>query len=178
MDKRGGLALPEKLVAGEVHYSRIPVEYWEHRLQLIKAMGCNALSVYIMWNYHETERGKFDYQTGNKNLALFLELAKKYNLYVLIRPGPYVCAEWDLGGFPARLLNINGLKFRANNQVYLNEVKLYFQSLVPILKPYWAANGGPIVLLQIENEYGFYGNDKTYIEALRQMWRDLGVNAD
>ena len=82
-------------------------------------MGFNALSIYIMWNYHETERGKFDY-TGNKNLGLFLELAKKYNMYVLIRPGPYVCAEWDFGGFPARLLNINGLKLRANNQVYLD----------------------------------------------------------
>jgi aryl-phospho-beta-D-glucosidase BglC (GH1 family) len=120
VDLGRSLALPNKLVAGEVHYSRIPVEYWEHRLQLIKSMGFNTLSVYIMWNYHETEKGKFDYQTGNKNLSLFLELAKKYDLYVLIRPGPYVCAEWDLGGFPARLLNVNGLKFRANNQVYLN----------------------------------------------------------
>lgn len=114
------MGLPDKIVAGEVHYSRIPVEYWDHRLQLIKSMGFNALSIYIMWNYHETEREKFDYTTGNKNLGLFLELAKKYNMYVLIRPGPYVCAEWDLGGFPARMLNINGLKFRANNQVYLD----------------------------------------------------------
>lgn len=145
---------------------------------MIKAMGFNALSVYIMWNYHETERGKFDYETGNKNLPLFLQLAKKYGFYVLIRPGPYVCAEWDFGGFPARLLNINGLKLRANNDVYLNEVKLYFQSLVPVLNPFWAKNGGPIVLLQIENEFGFYGNDKTYIEALRTMWHNLGVQCD
>ena len=87
---------------------------------MIKAMGFNALSVYIMWNYHETAKGKFDYATGNKNLTRFLELAKKYDLYVLIRPGPYVCAEWDFGGFPARLLNVNGIKLRANNQVYLD----------------------------------------------------------
>jgi len=78
-----------------------------------------------------------------------LELAKKYNMYVLIRPGPYVCAEWDFGGFPARLLNVNGIKLRANNQVYLNEVEVYFKSLVPILNPYLVKNGGTIVLLQI-----------------------------
>lgn len=107
-----------------------------------------------------------------------MQLAKKYDLYVLIRPGPYVCAEWDFGGFPARLLNVNGIKLRANNQIYLNEVKIYFQSLVPILEPFWSKNGGPIVLNQIENEYGFYGNDKTYIEALREMWRTLGVESE
>lgn len=82
-------------------------------------MGFNALSVYIMWNYHEISKGKFDYATYNKNLTLFLQLAKKYKFYVLIRPGPYVCAEWDFGGFPARLLNVQGIKLRANNAVYL-----------------------------------------------------------
>lgn len=171
-------ALPPKIIAGEVHYSRIPVEYWEHRLQTIKAMGFNALSVYIMWNYHQIEKGKFDYQTENKNLPLFLTLAQKYGFYVLIRPGPYVCAEWDFGGFPARLLNVDGIKLRANNAVYLNEVKVYFESLVPILKPFWAKNGGSIILLQIENEYGFYGNDKSYMEALRTMWSSLDIDSE
>lgn len=112
-------------------------------------MGFNALSVYIMWNYHEVAKGKFDYTTENKNLALFLQLAQKYGFYVLIRPGPYVCAEWDFGGLPARLLNINGIKLRANNAIYLAEVREYFASLVPILSPYLAVNSGPIVLLQI-----------------------------
>lgn len=175
---QGVRGLPGRLVAGEVHFSRIPVEYWDHRLRMIKSMGFNSLSVYIMWNYHEVERGVFDYATGNKNLTKFLELAKQYDLYVLIRPGPYVCAEWDFGGFPARLLAINNIKLRANNQIYLKEVEVYFRSLAPLLNPYLAKNGGPIVLLQIENEYGFYGSDKTYIEALRTMWRDIGVECD
>lgn len=120
-----------------------------------------------MWNFHETSRGIFDYQTENKNLPHFLDLAKKHGFYVLIRPGPYVCAEWDFGGLPSRLLNVAGLKLRSNNEPYLKEVEVYFKSLVPILKPYLDSNNGPIVLLQIENEYGFYGTDKTYIQALR-----------
>ena len=95
-----------KIYAGEVHYPRIPVEYWDHRIKMIKAMGLNTLSVYTFWNYHEVERGVFDFETGNKNLSYFLELAEKNDMKVLIRPGPYVCAEWDLGGYPARLLGI------------------------------------------------------------------------
>lgn len=98
-----------KIYAGEIHYSRIPVEYWEHRILMIKAMGLNALSVYIMWNYHEIEKGKFDFETENKNLTHFLHLAEKHQMKVLIRPGPYVCAEWDFGGLPSRLLSIPGL---------------------------------------------------------------------
>ena len=108
-----------KIYAGEIHYSRIPVEYWEQRILMVKAMGLNSLSVYIMWNYHEVSRGVFDFSTGNRNLTLFLELAKKHNLMVLIRPGPYVCAEWDFGGLPARLLSIPGLIIRSNNPLYI-----------------------------------------------------------
>lgn len=170
--------VPPKMFAGEIHFSRIPEQYWEHRIQTVKAMGLNALSVYIMWNYHEVERGVFDYASGNRNIPKFLELAKKYNMAVLIRPGPYVCAEWDFGGFPARLLSIPGLKLRANNPEYLSEVRVYFKSLVPVLKPYLSASGGPIVLLQVENEYGFYGSDKNYIEALRQMWVELDLTVE
>lgn len=97
---------------------------------MAKAMGLNALSIYIMWNYHEISRGMFDYQTGRKNLTRFLELANRYQMKVLIRPGPFVCAEWDFGGFPARLLAIEGIKLRANNKVFLEEVRGYFTSLV------------------------------------------------
>lgn len=93
---------------------------------MVKALGLNSLSVYVMWNYHETAPGKFDYETDNKNLSLFLDLAEKYEMKVLFRPGPYVCAEWDFGGMPARLLSIDGLTIRANNQLFLSEVKTYF----------------------------------------------------
>ena len=116
---------------------------------MVKSMGFNSLSVYIMWNYHEVKRGVFDYETENKNLTLFLELAKKLDLYVLIRPGPYVCAEWDFGGLPARFLVDPNLTIRSNTPIYLAETKVYFASLVPLLKPYLSSNGGPIVLLQI-----------------------------
>ena len=119
---------------------------------MIKALGLNSLSVYIMWNYHEVEKGKFDYETGNKNLSLFLDLAEKYDMKVLFRPGPYVCAEWDFGGMPARLLSIDGLVVRANNALFLAEVKTYFQSLVPIIKNHLQTSSNPkgsIVLLQI-----------------------------
>ena len=119
---------------------------------MVKALGLNSLSVYIMWNYHEVEKGKFDYETGNKNLSLFLDLAEQYDMKVLFRPGPYVCAEWDFGGLPARLLSIPELVIRANNAPFLNEVKTYFASLVPIINKHLMTDENPkgsIVLLQI-----------------------------
>lgn len=93
---------------------------------MVKALGLNSLSVYVMWNYHEIERGRFDYETENRNLSLFLSLAEKHEMKVLFRPGPYVCAEWDFGGMPARLLAVKGLVIRANNKPFLEEVKIYF----------------------------------------------------
>lgn len=173
------LALPGKIFAGEIHYSRIPVEYWEHRLQMVKALGMNGLSVYVMWNYHEVEPGVFDFSTENRNLSAFLELAIKYKMAVFIRPGPYVCAEWDFGGMPAWLLeNTTAATVRTNTPQYMAAVKRYFEAIAPILKKYDSKNGGPIQLLQIENEYGSFGNDLTYINALRQIWKDLGVTTD
>jgi hypothetical protein len=135
--------------SGEIEYSRLPEEYWEHRIRMIKAMGLNAVSIYVMWNHHELKQGSFDFVNGNKNLTAFLELTKEYELNVLLRPGPYVCAEWDFGGLPARLLGIEGLEIRSANALYETEVKLYFRALAPIIRPYLAANGGNIILLQI-----------------------------
>lgn len=140
----------EKIFAGEVHYSRIPVEYWDHRIKTIKALGMNALSVYIMWNYHEVEPGVFDFQTENKNLDKFLTLAANNNMSVLIRPGPYVCAEWDLGGFPSWLLREGTGKMRMNDASFLSEVRKYFSQLAPIFNKFdHQKAGGPIKLLQI-----------------------------
>lgn len=102
-----------------------------------------------MWNHHEISRGMFDYENGDKNLKGFLTLAQKYNFTVLFRPGPYVCAEWDFGGLPARLLSIKGLEIRANNKAFLDEVKVYFASLVDILHQFSFTNKGPIIMLQI-----------------------------
>jgi beta-galactosidase len=116
---------------------------------MVKGMGFNAISVYIMWNFHELEKGKFDYENGDKNLRGFMELAKQHGLMVLFRPGPYVCAEWDFGGLPARLLSVKGLEIRANNKLFLDEVKVYFASLMPIINDYSITKGGPIIMLQI-----------------------------
>ena len=116
---------------------------------MVKGMGFNAISVYIMWNFHELEKGKFEYENGDKNLRGFLDLAKKMGLMVLLRPGPYVCAEWDFGGLPARLLSIKGLEIRANNKLFLDEVKEYFASLIPIINDFSVTTGGPIIMLQI-----------------------------
>lgn len=146
---------------------------------MIKAMGMNALSVYVMWNYHETSPGVFDFQTDNRNLSAFLDIAGRNKMAVFIRPGPYVCAEWDLGGMPAWLLESSAdANLRTNTPAFMAAVRKYFEAIAPILKKYDAKNGGPIQLLQIENEYGFFGNDITYINSLRQIWADLGVTTD
>lgn len=117
-------------------------------------MGLNTMSVYTFWNYHEIDRGVFDFETGNKNLSLFLELAEKHDMKVLIRPGPYVCAEWDLGGFPARLLGMKDLILRSNNPDYLEEVRIYFKAIAPIIRDHLWSTENPtkcIIMLQIEN---------------------------
>lgn len=106
------------LYSGELHYSRIPWQYWEHRIQMVRAMGFNAISVYVMWNFHEIEKGHFDYSSKSKNLTKFLELASNHNLKVILRPGPYVCGEWDFGGLPARLLGVDGLNIRTHDAKY------------------------------------------------------------
>jgi beta-galactosidase len=146
---------------------------------MIKGLGMNALSVYVMWNYHEVQPGVFDFQTENKNLPAFLDLAAKYKMVVFIRPGPYVCAEWDFGGMPAWLLqNTTAITVRTNTLEFMTAVKKYFEAIAPIIKKYDSKNGGPIQLLQIENEYGSFGSDLGYINALRQIWKDLGVTTD
>lgn len=142
---------------------------------MIKALGLNAVSVYIFWNFHELSPGVFDFKTGERDLIGFLELATKYRLHVLLRPGPYVCAEWDFGGLPARLLGIKDLRIRASNYLYEEEVHIYFKALSTVIKPYLKINGGNIILLQIENEFGSYSRDYQHTINLLQMWKNLGV---
>lgn len=141
-------------------------------------MGLNSLSVYVMWNHHETQRGVFDFENEDRDLAGFLKLAKKHNMKVLLRPGPYVCAEWDFGGLPARLLGIDGIEVRSDNEIYEREVKLYFDALVPVILPFLFANNGPIIMIQIENELGYYSNSSTHSSHLLKMWKKLGVNSE
>jgi len=159
-----------------MHYARIPAEYWRHRMQMAKAMGCNTIATYVFWNYHETTPGVFDFTTENRNLAQFLQVAKEEGLWVLLRPGPYVCAEWDLGGIPPYLLGIPDIKLRCMDGRYMAAVNRYVEHMSALVKPYLITNGGPVLMVQVENEYGSYGNDRTYMKALKAAWEANGID--
>lgn len=167
---------PFQIISGEIHPSRIPSEYWRHRIQMVKAMGCNTIACYVMWNYHESESGTFDFQTGNKNLEKFIQTVHDEGMFLLFRPGPYTCAEWDFGGLPAYLLSIPDIKIRCMDPRYIKAVEGYVSQLAPIIKKYEINNGGPIIMLQLENEYGSYGNDRNYMKWLHDLWVDKGIN--
>lgn len=167
---------PYQVISGEMHPARIPHQYWRHRIRMAKAMGCNTIAAYVFWNYHESAPGQFDFTTGNHNIAEFIRIAKEEGMWVLLRPGPYVCAEWDFGGLPNYLLAIPDIKVRCLDPRYMTAVTRYVNKLSAIVKPYLVTNGGPILMVQVENEYGSYGNDKNYLEALRKLWVTNGIN--
>ena len=162
---------PFQMISCELHPARIPVEYWRHRIRMAHAMGCNTIAMYVFWNYHERSEGHFDFATGNRNLAAFVRLAQDEGMWVLLRPGPYVCAEWDFGGIPAYLLRDPELKIRSLNAHYMAAVERYIAALAREIRPLLVANGGPILMVQIENEYGSYGNDRAYLARLREIWQ-------
>ena len=166
---------PFRFISGEMHPARIPKEYWRHRIQMAKAMGCNAIAAYIFWNYHETTMGSFDFVSENRNIAEFVKICQQEGMWVLIRPGPYVCAEWDFGGLPSYLLKIPDIKIRCMDTRYMAAVERYIKRFSEEIKPLQCNNGGPILMLQIENEYGSYGNDKEYLETLRKLWIQNGI---
>ncbi|HVT84368.1 MAG TPA: beta-galactosidase [Chitinophagaceae bacterium] len=167
---------PFQIVSGEMHPARIPEEYWRNRIQMAKAMGCNTIAVYVFWNYLEPKEGVFDLETGNHNIAEFIRICQQEGMWVLLRPGPYVCAEWDFGGLPSYLLKIPDIKVRCMDGRYMDAVTKYFNRLAQEIKPLLCTNGGPILMLQIENEYGSYGNDKKYLEALKNIWVKNGID--
>ena len=166
---------PFQIISGEIHPARVPEIYWRHRIQMIKAMGCNTVAAYIFWNYHETKPGVFDFKTGNKNIAEFIRICQQEGMWVLLRPGPYVCAEWDFGGLPTYLLKTPDIKLRCMDSRYMAAVKNYVAHLAKELAPLQCVNGGPILMVQVENEYGSYGNDKEYIKTLQQLWKQNGI---
>lgn len=167
---------PYQIISGELHPSRIPAEYWRHRIQMAKAMGCNTISVYLFWNYHEAREGEYDFSTGNRNIAEFFRLVQEEGMWLIVRPGPYVCAEWELGGIPPYLLRIPDIKFRCMDPRYMAAAEKYINRLSEELKPFQVTNGGPIIMLQIENEYGSYGNDRNYMFRLRDVWKSAGID--
>ena len=158
--------------AAEVHYPRIPRPYWEHRIQMCKALGMNAVCIYIFWNIHEQREGQFDF-TGNNDVAEFCRLAQKNGLYVIVRPGPYVCAEWEMGGLPWWLLKKKDIKLRERDPYFMERVKIFEEKVGEQLKPLTIQNGGPIIMIQVENEYGSYGEDKPYVSEIRDCLRSI-----
>ncbi|MEK6570179.1 MAG: beta-galactosidase family protein [Bacteroidota bacterium] len=166
---------PYRIFSGEMHYSRIPQEYWIDRLLKAKAMGLNTICTYIFWNLHEPQPGRFDF-SGRLDVAKYIRTAQEIGLNVTIRPGPYVCSEWDLGGLPSWLLKDKDIKLRCSDPKYLKAVERYIMRLGKELKGLQVTSGGPIIMVQIENEYGSYGNDKEYLRTLKSMFQKAGFN--
>jgi len=166
--------MPFQIMAGEMHFQRIPREYWKDRLLKAKALGLNTIGTYIFWNALEPQPGQWDF-SGRNDLAAFLELAREVGLWVLVRPGPYACAEWDFGGLPIWLLSQPDIKVRCMDPRYIAACEKYIDQIAGILRPLQVQNGGPVLMVQIENEYGSYGNDREYLSALKSMWVQSGI---
>lgn len=163
-----------KIYSGAIHYFRTVPEYWEDRLLKLKAAGFNTVETYTCWNLHEKKPGEFDFD-GILDIVKFIETAKKVGLYAIVRPGPYICAEWDFGGLPAWLLKDRNMRVRCMYKPYLDAVSNYYHELLPRLLPLCHENGGNIIAMQVENEYGSYGNDKEYLKFIAELMRDCGV---
>ena len=165
---------PFKIISGAFHYFRTVPEYWQDRIEKLVNMGCNTVETYIPWNFHEPEKGNFRFD-GMHDIERFIHLAEKMGLYIIIRPSPYICSEWEFGGLPAWLLRDRNMRLRCSYEPYLNAVKEYYSVLIPKLVPHQCDRGGGGILVQLENEYGYYGNDTAYLEFLRDTLRELGV---
>ena len=163
---------PFVVKAAEIHYPRIPKPYWEHRIKMCKALGMNTVCIYIFWNIHEQREGEFDF-TGNNDVAEFCRLAQRNGMYVIVRPGPYVCAEWEMGGLPWWLLKKKDIRLRERDPYFMERVKIFEQKVGEQLAGLTIQNGGPIIMVQVENEYGSYGEDKPYVSEIRDCLRGI-----
>ncbi|MBU7591154.1 glycoside hydrolase family 35 protein [Metabacillus halosaccharovorans] len=163
-----------KIISGAIHYFRVIPEYWEDRLRKIKALGCNTIETYVAWNMHEPVKNQFNF-TGICDILKFIKLAQKLDLFVILRPGPYICAEWEFGGLPAWLLKDDSMKLRSTYQPFLKHVNDFYEQLFKMITPLQIHNGGPIIMMQVENEYGYYGNNKKYLEMLIEIMKDNEV---
>lgn len=166
---------PTLILSGAIHYFRVVPEYWEDRLLKLKACGFNTVETYVPWNLHEPKEGRFNFE-GIANIERFIQLAGELGLHVIVRPSPYICAEWEFGGLPAWLLADGNMRLRCYDKSYLDKVDQYFDELLPRLKPLLCTNGGPIIAMQIENEYGSYGNDKKYLAYIRESMISRGMD--
>ncbi|XP_057605432.1 beta-galactosidase-1-like protein 3 [Hippopotamus amphibius kiboko] len=162
------------IFGGSIHYFRVPRDYWRDRLLKLRACGFNTVTTYVPWNLHEPERGKFDF-SGNLDLEAFIQLAAKVGLWVILRPGPYICSEIDLGGLPSWLLQDPTLQLRTTNHSFVEAVNKYFDHLIARVVPLQYHEGGPIIAVQVENEYGSFYKDKAYMPYLHQALLKRGI---
>lgn len=165
---------PFKIISGSIHYFRVVPEYWRDRLEKLRLMGCNTVETYVPWNLHEPQEGQFHFEKG-LDLRHFIEIAQEVGLYVILRPAPYICAEWEFGGLPYWLLQDPKMKLRFSYPNFMAKIQRYFAQLLPQVTDLQIQSGGPIILMQVENEYGGYGNDKAYLRKMAQLMRDNGV---
>ena len=165
---------PLQIISGEMHYERIPREYWRDRLKKARAMGLNTISTYIFWNVHEPRPGVYDF-SGGLDVAAFVRMAQEEGLYVILRPGPYACAEWDLGGLPAWLLADPNIVLRSGDEKFLGPAEKFLMRLGRELAPLQITRGGPIIAVQVENEYGSFGNDKEYLKRILAALTNAGL---
>jgi beta-galactosidase len=166
---------PFVIRCGEIHSARVPREYWRHRLQMAKAMGLNAVCAYLFWNQIEPREGEFDW-SGMAEIAEFCRLAQEEGLWVVLRPGPYACAEWEMGGLPWWLLKHDNIQLRTRDPRFMEAVRRYFAEVGRQLAPLQVTRGGPILMVQAENEYGFFGKDGEYMGEIRQALLDAGFD--
>ena len=164
---------PFLIKAAEMHYTRIPAEYWEHRIQMCKALGMNTICIYAFWNIHEQKEGEFDFK-GQNDIAAFCRLAQKHGMYIMLRPGPYVCSEWEMCGLPWWLLKKKDIKLRTNDAYFLERTKLFMNEIGKELADLQVSRGGNIIMVQVENEYGAYATDKEYIANIRDIVKGAG----
>ena len=164
---------PFRIISGEMHYPRIPRAYWRDRFRMAKAMGLNAVTTYVFWNAHEPKPGVYDF-SGNLDVAEFIREAQQEGLYVILRPGPYVCAEWEFGGYPAWLLKDHSTVVRSRDPKFMEPAARWIKRLGQELAPLQIGNGGPIILVQVENEYGSFGDDHEYMRDIQRLLVDSG----
>lgn len=168
-------SVPFKIYSGAMHYFRILPEYWKDRLLKLKLAGFNTVETYVCWNLHEPKPNKFCFE-GMLDIVKFIQIAQEVGLYCIVRPGPYICAEWDFGGLPAWLLKDKNMQIRCYYPDYMRSVERFYKKLLPMLVPYLQTNGGNIIAMQVENEYGSYGNDKEYLRFVEKLMRDCGID--
>ena len=166
---------PFQIRCGELHFARVPKPYWRHRIKMMKSLGMNTVCAYLFWNFHERTQGVFKWD-GEADIAEFCKIAQEEGMWIILRPGPYTCAEWEMGGLPWWLLKNEDIKLRTKDPLYIDASRKYLKEVGKVLSPLQVTNGGPILMVQIENEYGFYADDAEFMGLMRQAIIDAGFN--